>query len=313
MTLPHLHLLLNHVPTVGTGIAIALLILTLVRKHDALRRVSLELFCVIALLTLPAYLSGVGTALRIAELPDVSQVLMDRHHDAAVQSSILMLLTGAFAWLGLWQFRRVAHQSRFNVAAVLVLSVLTLALMAKTATMGGEIRHPEILVEGAAAPDAAETGQGWLTAASIASLVNERVWLWPAMETVHFIGLWLLFGVVLFVHLRMLGVMRGASFAALHRLLPWGMLGLSMNIVTGMMFVIANPGQYASPAFYWKMGLLVLAGGNLLYFTIFDGPWGVGAGDRAPARVQAMAVSAIALWLGVMYFGRMLPFLGDAF
>jgi uncharacterized membrane protein len=315
MTLPHLHLLVNHVPTVGTAIAIGLLILTIVRKHDAIRRVSLELFCLIALVTLPAYLSGVGTQLRLEEqLPDVSVALMQRHHDAAVLSSILMLLTGGFAWIGLWQFRRISRQTGFNLGAVLLLSVLTMVLMARTATMGGEIRHPEILLGGAASADAATAaGGGWLSAGAIAALVNERVWLWPAMETLHFIGLWLLFGVIVLVNVRMLGMLTNTSYASLHRLLPWAALGLGINIVTGMMFVIANPGQYANAVFYWKIGLLVLAGVNLIYLTVFDGPWEVREGDRAPLRVRAMAASAIVLWVGVMYFGRMLPFLGDAF
>jgi len=242
LTLPHLHLLLNHVPTVGTAIAIGLLILTLVRKHDALRRVSLELFCVVALLTLQAYLSGIGSELRIEEqLPDVSKALMDRHHDAAVQSSVFMLLTGAFAWLGLWQFRRFSRQSGFNLGAVLLLSAVTIVLMARTATMGGEIRHPEILLSGEAAAEVPPiSGPEWLTARFIFAFVNDHTWLWPAMETLHFIGLWLLFGVLLIVNLRMLGMMAQVSYAALHRLLPWAVLGLGINIVTGMWFVIAN-------------------------------------------------------------------------
>jgi uncharacterized membrane protein len=311
LTQPHLHLLLNHVPTVGTAIAVGLLVLTVFRKHDAIRRVSLELFCVVALLTLPAYLSGVGTQLRVEEqLPELSIELMQRHHDAALFSSILMLLTGGFSWLGLWQFRRISRQTTFNLSAVMVLSVLTVVTMARTATMGGEIRHPEILWDQSVV---VEASGGWLTAASVAALVNERIWLWPAMETLHFIGLWLLFGVIVLVNVRMLGMLTQTPYAALHRLLPWATLGLGLNIVTGMMFVIAVPGQYASEAFYWKMGLLVLAGINLIYLTVFDGPWEVKAGDRAPARVKAMAASAIVLWIGVMYFGRMLPFLGDAF
>jgi uncharacterized membrane protein len=312
MTLPHLHLLLNHVPTVGTAIAIALLVITVVRKHDAIRRVSLELFCVVALLTLPAYLSGVGTDLRIQEqMPEISVSLMQRHHDAALGASVLMLLTGAFAWLGLWQFRRISRQTRFNLGAVLVLSTLTMIAMARTATMGGEIRHPEILLDQSAVPS--DAGGGVLTAATVAALVNERVWLWPAMETLHFIGLWLLFGVIVLINMRLLGALKPIPYAAFHRLLPWAALGLLINIVTGMMFAIANPGQYANWPFYAKIGLLVIAGVNLIYLTVFDGPWEVRAGDRAPMRVQAMAASAIVLWIGVMYFGRMLPFLGDAF
>jgi hypothetical protein len=50
------------------------------------------------------------------------------------------------------------------------------------------------------------------------------------------------------VNLRLLGVMKQVSFQALHRLLPWAMLGLTINVVTGMVFVIAIPGQYARVA-----------------------------------------------------------------
>jgi uncharacterized membrane protein len=316
MTLAHLHLLLNHVPTIGTAIAIALLILTLVRKHDALRRVSLELFCLVALITLPAYLSGVGAQQRMIEgRPEISQILIARHHDAAVIASMFMVLTGLVAWIGLWQFRRLARQPRGNTAAVLLLSVVTMVLMARAATMGGEIRHPEILSDIAAeAAEEPAIAPAWVSAESIKTMVTDRTWLWPACEALHFIGLWLLFGIVLLINLRLLGLMKGASFAALHRLLPWAILGLAINLITGMLFVIAAPEMYATNiSFYWKMGFLIVAGVNLLYFTVFDGPWEVGARDDAPLRVKAMSASAIALWVGVMYFGRMLPFLGNSF
>jgi hypothetical protein len=46
---------------------------------------------------------------------------------------------------------------------------------------------------------------------------------------------------------------------------------------------------------------------------VFEGPWHVGAGDRPPLRVKLAGASAILGWAGVMYFGRMLPFIGNAF
>ena len=72
MTLTHLHLLLNHVPTVGTGLAIALFVLSFFRKNDMLRRVSLEVFFIIALMTIPAYLSGLSAQQQIQDRPGVS-------------------------------------------------------------------------------------------------------------------------------------------------------------------------------------------------------------------------------------------------
>jgi uncharacterized membrane protein len=310
MNAPHLHLILNHVPTIGSAIALGLLLLGLLRRQEALTRVSLEVFYVIALITLPAYLSGVATALELEKMPDVSVEAIRKHHDGALVAFGLMLLTGLSAWLGLWQWRRVGRPSRINTAIVLVLSVVTLTTMAGTATMGGEIRHPEMTVEGAA-PTA---GPSWIHAASVQSLVTDHTWIWPSLEALHFVGLWLLFGVVLVVNLRMLGMMKAVPFSALHRMLPWAVLGLGINILTGMMWIIATPEQYmANVSFFWKMGFLLLAGLNLLYVTAFDEAWKVGANQDASFGNKAIAFGAIASWVFVMYFGRMLPFLGNAF
>ena len=109
-------------------------------------------------------------------------------------------------------------------------------------------------------------------------MVNSR-WAWPAAETVHFLGLSLSFGVLLAVNLRILGVMRQVAFADVHRLLPWGMLGFGVNLITGMLFVVGQPGQYIESApFHWKVVFLMIAGANFLYLTVFKK--GVDAGRR---------------------------------
>jgi uncharacterized membrane protein len=311
VNLPHLHLLLNHVPTVGTVIAVGLLLMAFVRRNEALQRVALELLCLIALVTIPAYVSGIGTEqMMLAEaganwsLIERTPERITRHHDAAVSAFALMVLAGGFAWLGLWQTRRAGRPGRFTIGAVVLLSIVTLAAMARTATLGGEVRHPEI-------GDSPAAG-GAVTAAKVADFVNNHTWVWPSMEVIHFVGLWLLFGVVLVVNLRLLGLMKDTPYPALHRLLPWALLGLGINTFTGMLFIIAAPTYYAAnPSFHMKLVMLIVAGADLLYLTTFDGPWHVDAGTRAPLRVQLAAAVAIVSWVGVMYFGRMLPFLGE--
>jgi uncharacterized membrane protein len=332
MTLTHLHLLLNHVPTVGTALAIALFILSFFRKNDMLRRVSLEAFFIIALITIPAYLSGLSAQIQIMNREGVSNRMIEAHEDAAMFSFVLMQLTGAFAWLALWQSRRVGRAARWTTATIMLLSALTMATTARAANLGGEIRHPELIVAAAAegGEAAVETAEGvetaatagadlesdpsWITANGVGLLMTDRTWLWPAFESLHFIGMWLLFGIVLLVNLRMLGMFRQWSFAAVHRLLPWAALGFAVNTLTGMGFMTAAPHMYAENiSFLWKIGFLMLAGINLLYATVFEGPWHVESGEDSPLRVKIMGASAIASWLGVMYFGRMLPFIGEAF
>ncbi len=83
--------------------------------------------------------------------------------------------------------------------------------------------------------------------------MQDHSWVWPACETLHFVGLCQLFGVVLIGNLRMLGVGKALlSFADLYQLLPLGMLGFTLNLITGMMFFVATPGQYTGFLFLLK-------------------------------------------------------------
>jgi hypothetical protein len=58
---------------------------------------------------------------------------------------------------------------------------------------------------------------------------------------------------------------------------------------------------------------ILLAGADVLYLTWKDDLWNLGPGDSPPSMVKVLAASQIVLWVGVIYFGRMLPYLGNAF
>lgn len=311
MNFAHLHLLLNHVPTVGAVVALGLLILAYARRNTHLQLAGLEVLVLIAILTLPAYLTGLAAHLEQRDLPDFSESAVRTHHDAALAGFALTELAGFVAWIALWQSRR-GRAARGIVPAATVLLFLALALMGRAANLGGEIRHPEIRAAAYQDAGAADDPDRFLTTRISSYMVNSR-WAWPAAEAVHFLAFALSFGVLLAVNLRILGVMPQVPFADVHRLLPWGMLGFGANLITGMLFVVGQPGQYAANVpFYWKVAFLMVAGANFLYLTVFTKGWAE-EGLRANLADKAMAVSSLFAWLGVLYAGRMLPFLGNAF
>jgi hypothetical protein len=107
--------------------------------------------------------------------------------------------------------------------------------------------------------------------------------------------------------------MKTAHFLDIHWLLPWGVLGFVVNSVTGMLFFVGQVGQYIENAsFHMKVVFILLAGANVLYLTLFDEVWALGPGDNAPQSAKLVAASQVFLWIGVIYFGRMLPYLGNA-
>src|ERR1041385_7870377 len=173
--LVHYHLLLNHFPTVGTLVALALYMIALAGKKHDLIKVSLGIFLIIAIITLPVYMSG-KSAEKLAKAQEgVSTVMIEAHQDAAFFAFIFMQLTGALAWLALWQYRRMSAPGRGVLPAVLVLSLITFGVMAKAADMGGGIRHSEI------APDPVTANTAWIKTADIANFISAKVWAWPAL------------------------------------------------------------------------------------------------------------------------------------
>jgi uncharacterized membrane protein len=312
----HLHLLLNHVPTVGFGIGIALFALALLTRSEDLKQASLVVMVAIALVSIPTYATGNAAQMNLEERGEVSDgttesmvtlSLIQTHEGAAFLALGFMELTGMLAWLALWKLRRTSILSWGMGGTILVLSLLTLGLMAQAANLGGLINHPEIRGTEEATSFIGHFGR------AVGDYVRDTPWTWIAAETLHFIGLSLLIGVILLIDLRVLGFMPQVPFKALDRLLPWAMLGFALNVFTGMLFFAAAYGQYTNnPAFFWKLIFVLLAGANTLYFT-FDHSWANQPGRDASMISKAAAVSAMVLWVGVMYWGSMLPFIGNAF
>jgi hypothetical protein len=321
VNLSHLHLLMNHVPTVGSVVALGLLLLALVRRNAHLTHAGLEVLFVIAVLTLPVYMSGVAAHQTLKNQPELSDTAIRVHQDAALAGFTVTEFAGFIAWIALWQSRRRGRLSPGLVPAATLLSIVALVLMARAATLGGDIHHPEIrtaIAEGAApaaSPVEAAADPAQFVASKISFVMVNSPWVWPAAETVHFLGLSLTFGVLLAVNLRILGVMRQIPFADVHRLLPWGMLGFGANLITGMLFFIGQPNQYIDSApFYWKVVFLMIAGANFLYLTVFQKSWpDSDIGYDSNLVDKAMAVTSLFAWLAVLYAGRMLPFIGHAF
>jgi hypothetical protein len=311
----HLHLLLNHIPTVGFGVGLGLFFGALIGKSREVKRAALAIVFLTAALAILTYVTGSDAQVSVVNTPGVASALIDAHETAALIAFAFMQATAFFAWLGLWMWRRIGDLAAWNRTTILLLAVVTFGLMARAANLGGEIRHPEIrtvLESDASAADAAP-GERVALARRWGKYVEAHAWVWPTCETLHFVGLCLLFGAALVVDLRILGIAKRLPLAAVYQLLPLGIIGFTLNLVTGMAFFVAMPQQYIGFLFLLKMSLVVLAATNILYFMLADEPWTVAEGDDMPIGARLAAASAILIWLGVLFCGRMLPALGNSF
>lgn len=143
MNAAQLHLMLNHVPVVGTVFVMVALGAGLWLRKPDLVRFALALLVGVALAAVPVFFSGEPAEERVEHLAGVSERAIAAHEDAARTAAAALGALGLVALGGLVFARRRDVPRRF--AAVLL--VLTLALggaMAWTAHLGGAIRHPEI-------------------------------------------------------------------------------------------------------------------------------------------------------------------------
>jgi uncharacterized membrane protein len=308
----HLHLLLNHVPVIGTIVAVCLFLISFFGKNGDLRRSSLIIFAGVAFLTIPTFVSGFGAQANVGKQPGVSTALIQRHEGAAMLSFWFMEITGALAIVGLLQFHRSSRPARWNVLAILLFSLVTVGLMARSGNTGGDIRHPEVW----------PSQQEPLTEGTVGSIVHFfeptpdkfiRAMVFSKWETaflmdLHFIGLALIVGILGALNLRILGFAKQLPIAPLHRFVPWALAGLAINVTTGMLVLIGMPVYYTYDAAFWlKILALMLLGLNAAAFYLtgtFSRVEQVRAGEDAALSAKIVAASSMCLWFAVIMMGR---------
>jgi hypothetical protein len=127
--------------------------------------------------------------------------------------------------------------------------------------------------------------------------------------TLHTIGLSLVVGPNAAIDLRLLGLVRTIPLRPLKPLFSLMWLGLALNVLTGIVLVVAYPIKaFTNPVFYIKLTLIALAVWTLrrIKTRVFDDP-----NQSEPvmvARGKVLAACSIVLWVGVITAGRVLAY-----
>lgn len=327
----HVHMILNHFPTVGYVMTFVFYVIALIANNAGLKRGALATFVICSIICVPTYVTGAASmwALTVPPIPEISKAVINAHRDMALATLFCVAFTGATAWIELWRYRYMGRFSRTSLGLVLVFAVITLAVMAETGHRGGQINHPEIRVTADGLPEAG--GVFAVVAPAIKSLlwfvdwkavdadgisaalelaINNVIWFVP-WQTVHFFGFTMIFATVLIVVLRILGLWKSVPFSAVHRLLPIGVLAVLMNVFTGMLMMLADTYRYVvnDYTFAPKIAFIPIGATAVLYFSMSDRLWTVKAGEDAPAFSKVVAVLVLVCWAGVIACGRLLPYL----
>ncbi|NTW31880.1 MAG: hypothetical protein HGB12_04530 [Bacteroidetes bacterium] len=140
----HLHLILCHIPIIGAGFTILLLLFAFAQKSKELKRTSLWFAVITGAAALVVYLTG-DSAEEVAKLiPGITETIIEPHEEYALFYFISLLLIGCIALAGLFLSRASSSALHKFAVLVFVLNLLATILAVKTGYTGGKIRHTEI-------------------------------------------------------------------------------------------------------------------------------------------------------------------------
>ncbi len=152
--------------------------------------------------------------------------------------------------------------------------------------------------------------EGWLAALETApgiEWLRLSSWAYAAANTLHVVGIALLFGSIVPLDLRLAGWRRGdASLAALSRLLlPIAKIGFALAALTGLLLFAADARTYAaSPLFQAKLVVIAAALVNAGLLSRVD--WN--APRLSNRRLAAAGGVSLLLWLTAIGLGRWIAY-----
>jgi uncharacterized membrane protein len=147
----------------------------------------------------------------------------------------------------------------------------------------------------------------WLVNSPWSRAMNLYEWIFPAVQSLHFIGFALSIGTIAIVDLRLLGLgmRRQAADELAVDLAPWTAAGIALMLITGpLMFSTDAVTYHNNPSFQFKMVCLMLA--LVFHFTLHRRAVHP---DVPPVVAKLAAATSLLLWTAVVAGGRMIAFI----
>lgn len=133
-------------------------------------------------------------------------------------------------------------------------------------------------------------------------------WGYAAANTAHVLAIAALFGAILPLDLRLLGLWRSVPLEGLARVLvPVAATGLALALGTGLLLFATRATEYAALDLFWIKMILVAAGSvHAVALEAGPGLHRLGATER-----RLTGGFSLCCWLGALGCGRFLAFAGD--
>ncbi len=140
----HLHLMLNHIPVIGSGMVLLFMLAGLLRKSRDLTVTAMLLGALVAVSAPIVKETGEGAEDQVKKSEWFHDSLLEEHEGRADKATVVLVLAGVIGLAGAFLSRGGRTVNPVVPYAFTAFLTLATLLMAWTALAGGEIRHDEI-------------------------------------------------------------------------------------------------------------------------------------------------------------------------
>lgn len=151
-----------------------------------------------------------------------------------------------------------------------------------------------------------------LEASGVGAAIRQSIWIYPAANVLHVVGLAVFFAAVAVLDLRLLGAFAATEPAdVVPAAQRFAMAGFVVQFASGLVLFTAEASHVAlNPVFQWKAALIVIGLANAVVLGRMAAreAYLLPSGVAFSARSRMAAVVSLSVWLAVAALGRLIAY-----
>jgi uncharacterized membrane protein len=143
----HLHLVVNHFPIIGTVFAVGILIAGVLNKNGSIKNTAYVLFIIGSIFGILSMNTGEAAEELVIDMPSIGREIIHEHEELAEKMALLLHVLAVLSIVALYLNFKKNTKEKLVSFFILGIGIISLFVVQKVGTSGGEIRHTEIRTE----------------------------------------------------------------------------------------------------------------------------------------------------------------------
>jgi uncharacterized membrane protein len=139
----HLHMVVNHIPIMGTIFGLGILITGLVKNNNTVKNIAYVLFIIAAVFAAISSSTGEMAEDLVKDIPSVGKKIIDEHAHFAGLLTLTLYVLGVTSAAGIFLNLRKNNRTKTIASLAILLGIIGVFFIFQAGKSGGDIRHTE--------------------------------------------------------------------------------------------------------------------------------------------------------------------------